>query len=371
MDRLYVNKKGKSLVKSQQILPSPANLESTSAVKAADFDSDGDLDLFVGGRVSPNYYGQPVNSYLLQNDGNGNFNDVTSTYIPDLKSLGMVTDAAWLDYNMDGKIDLIIVGEWMPVRLFVQQNGKFIDQSNQAGLQNTNGWYHSISQGDFNGDGYPDVILGNHGLNSRFKATNTEPISLYVNDFDNNGTVEQILTRYYDGKELPLHLRTDLVLQLPYLKKKYLRFSNYQNQGISDIFTKEQISSSLQLKAFNLSSSILLNQGGKKFIQKPLPAEAQFSPVYSLLVDDFNKDGHLDILLGGNQSKAKPETGIYLGSYGLLLKGLGNGGFIPQKQKESGLFIKGEIRSLTSIRIKDKLHVIVGKNNDFPAFLSY
>jgi hypothetical protein len=183
--------------------------------------------------------------------------------------------------------------------------------------------------------------------------------------------VEQILTRYYDGKELPLHLRTDLVLQLPYLKKKYLRFSNYQNQGISDIFTKEQISSSLQLKAFNLSSSILLNQGGKKFIQKPLPAEAQFSPVYSLLVDDFNKDGHLDILLGGNQSKAKPETGIYQGSYGLLLKGLGNGEFIPQKQKDSGLFIKGEIRSLTSIRIKDKLHVIVGKNNDFPVFLSY
>ena len=371
MDRLYVNKKGKSLVKSQQILPSPANLESTSAVKAADFDSDGDLDLFVGGRVSPNYYGQPVNCYLLQNDGNGNFNDVTSTYIPDLKSLGMVTDAAWLDYNMDGKIDLIIVGEWMPVRLFVQQNGKFIDQSAQAGLQNTNGWYHSISVGDVNKDGFPDIVLGNHGLNSRFKASVKEPIHLYVNDFDNNGTVEQILTRYYDGKELPLHLRTDLVLQLPYLKKKYLRFSNYQNQGISDIFTKEQISSSLQLKAFNLSSSILLNQGGKKFIQKPLPAEAQFSPVYSLLVDDFNKDGHLDILLGGNQSKAKPETGIYQGSYGLLLKGLGNGEFIPQKQKDSGLFIKGEIRSLTSIRIKDKLHVIVGKNNDFPVFLSY
>ena len=170
---------------------------------------------------------------------------------------------------------------------------------------------------------------------------------------------------------MPLHLRTDLVLQLPYLKKKYLRFSNYQNQGISDIFTKEQISSSLQLKVFNLSSNILLNQEGKKFIQKPLPAEAQFSPVYALLVADFNKDGHEDILLGGNQSRAKPETGIYLGSYGLLLKGLGNGGFIPQKQKESGLFIKGEIRSLTSIRIKDKLHIIVGKNNDFPAFLSY
>jgi hypothetical protein len=371
MDRLYVNKKGKSLVKSQQILPSPANLESTTAVKAADFDSDGDLDLFVGGRVSPNFYGQPVNSYLLQNDGKGNFNDVTSTYIPDLKSLGMVTDAAWLDYNMDGKIDLVIVGEWMPVRLFVQQNRKFIDQSTQAGLQNTNGWYHSISVGDVNKDGFPDIVLGNHGLNSRFKASVTEPIRLYINDFDNNGTVEQILTRYYDGKELPLHLRTDLVMQLPYLKKKYLRFSSYKNQGISDIFTKEQISSSLQLKTFNLSSSLLINMQGKKFIQKSLPAEAQFSPIYTLLTADFNKDGHLDILLGGNQSKAKPETGIYQGSYGLLLKGHGNGSFSALKQDESGLFIKGEMRSLTTIRVKNKPNIIVGKNNDFPVFLSY
>ena len=371
MDRLYLNTKGKAVTKSQQVLPSPVNLESTSVVKAADFDNDGDVDLFVGGRVSPNIYGQPVSSYLLQNDGKGQFNDVTSTLIPDIQALGMVTDAEWLDFNKDGQIDLIIVGEWMPVRLFLQDKGKFIDQSQKVGLQNTNGWYHSISQGDFNGDGYPDVVLGNHGINSRFKATSTEPISLYINDFDNNGTVEQILTRYYEGKELPLHLRTDLVLQLPYLKKKYLRFSNYQNQGINDIFTREQLASSLHLKAFNLSSNILLNEGGKKFIQKPLPAEAQFSPIYAFLVADFNKDGHEDILLGGNQSRAKPETGIYLGSYGLLLKGLGNGGFIPQKQKESGLFIKGEIRSLTSIRIKDKLHIIVGKNNDFPVFLSY
>lgn len=171
-----------------------------------------------------------MSSYLLQNDGKGQFNDVSSTLIPDIQSIGMVTDAEWLDFNKDGQIDLIIVGEWMPVRLFLQNKGKFIDQSQKFGLKNTNGWYHSISQGDFNRDGYPDVVLGNHGLNSRFKATSTEPISLYVNDFDNNGTVEQILTRYYDGKELPLHLRTDLVLQLPYLKKNICVFQTIKTR---------------------------------------------------------------------------------------------------------------------------------------------
>jgi hypothetical protein len=371
MDRLYFNEKGNSLVKSQQILPSPANLESTAAVKSADFDKDGDLDLFVGGRVSPNFYGQPVNSYLLQNDGKGNFKDVTSLFIPALKNIGMVTDAAWTDFNKDGQIDLIIAGEWMPVRLFIQKNGKFTDHTEVAGLQFTNGWYHAISQGDFNEDGYEDIILGNHGLNSRFKASISEPIELYVNDFDNNGTVEQILTRYYQGKALPLHLRTDLVMQLPMLKKKYLRFASYKNQGIHDIFTKQQIATSIQLKTFNLSSCILLNRGGKKFLQQSLPSEAQFSPVFALLISDFNKDGHLDILMGGNQSRAKPETGIYQGSYGLFLKGLGNGSFRAQKQKESGICLNGEIRSLTSIRIKNKSNIIVGKNNDYPVFLSY
>jgi hypothetical protein len=371
MDRLYVNNMGKSLVKSQQILPSPANLESTSAVKSADFDNDGDLDLFVGGRVSPNFYGQPVNSYLLQNDGKGNFKDVTSLFIPALKNVGMVTDAAWTDFNNDGQIDLIIVGEWMPVRLFVQKDGKFMEQTKEAGLQFTNGWYHTISKGDFNEDGYEDIVLGNHGLNSRFKASISEPIELYVNDFDNNGTIEQILTRYYHGKPLPLHLRTDLVTQLPILKKKYLRFASLKNQGIHDMFTKQQIATSLHLKTYNLSSIILLNKNGKKFLQQSLPAEAQFSPIFALHIADFNKDGHLDILMGGNQSRAKPETGIYQGSYGLYLKGLGNGRFLMQKQKESGICIDGEIRTMTPIRIKNKPMIIVGKNNDYPVFLSY
>jgi hypothetical protein len=371
LDRLYMNQKGKSLTKSPQILPDQANLESTSTVKATDYDSDGDLDLFVGGRVSPNFYGQPANSYLLQNDGQGNFKDVSTTLIPQLKSLGMVTDAAWLDYNRDGKADLIIVGEWMPPRLFVQLNGKFMEQTAQAGLLNIHGWYHSISVGDFNHDSFPDVVLGNHGLNSRFKASIKEPLHLYIQDFDRNGTVEQILTRYYKGQELPLHLRTDLVMQLPYLKKKYLRFSNYKNQGIADIFTKEQLSSAIHLTAHTLSSSLLINMEGKKFMQKELPAEAQFSPVYALLTADFNRDGHQDILLGGNQSKAKPETGIYQASYGLLLKGHGNGNFSVSKPGESGIFIKGDIRALNSIKIKNKPFVIVSKNNDFPEFLSY
>ncbi|MEQ9101791.1 MAG: VCBS repeat-containing protein [Imperialibacter sp.] len=371
VDRLYINKGKGQFVKSQQILPTSAKLESTSVVRAMDYDNDGDNDLFVGVRMTPGFYGEQKNGYLLNNDGQGIFQNVTIEFAPDLTSIGMITDALWSDLDNDGAVDLVVVGDWMPIRVFLNRNGKFIEASDRSGLAGSSGWYHAVAAGDFNEDGLVDFVVGNHGLNSRFKASQFEPISMYINDFDKNGSKEQILTRYDGGKELPLVMRTDMVMQIPVLKKKYLRFKNYVGQGMDEAFTSEQISNSIILQVNDLSSQLLLNKGNGQFSSQPLPLEAQFAPVYSLLVEDFDNDGHLDVFLGGNQYRAKPETGIYDASYGLMLKGDGKGTLTSLKGAESGIHTRGEIRSAQKIKVGKQKMIVVGKNNDVPEFYSY
>ncbi len=370
-DRLYMNQGKGVFAKSKQLLPVNTKFESTSVVRAADYDGDGDLDLFVGSRVMPFVYGQPKNGYILNNDGQGNFSDITLEIAPMLLEIGLITDAVWADVNGDTALDLVVVGEWMPVRIFLNSNGKLVDSTVESGLEESNGWTNTVAVADLNGDGHMDIITGNHGLNSRFKASPEEPVSLYVNDFDKNGTLEQILTRYEHGKELPMVLRTDLVMQIPSLKKKYLRFSNYKDQTIKDIFTEDQMKNSLVLKAYDFSSAVWLNNGNGVFKRLALPDPAQVSPVYALFTDDFDKDGTIDIFLGGNQYKAKPETGIYDASYGLMLRGLGDGTFKALPSKESGVLIKGQIRDIKRLQLNGKQAVIVGKNNDIPAILQY
>lgn len=371
LDRLYMHKGNGILEKSDQVFPSPLRIESTSAVKAADFDGDGDQDVFVGGRITPGIYGQPQYGHILRNDGKGNFEDVAPIIAPGLLKVGMITDADWADFNGDGTLDLAIVGEWMPVIIFLQKSGRFEDQTTAAGFGNTHGWYHSLEIADLNGDGLQDIVVGNHGLNSRFRASEKEPLSLYVNDFDQNGTVEQVLSRYDGGLDLPLNLRQDIVMQVPSLKKRYLRYENYVNQQVADIFPADQFPNTLVLKTFTLSTAVWLNTGGGKFVRHELPTEAQFFPVYAILSGDFDRDGKLDLLLGGNQYNAKPETGIYAAGKGLLLRGNGKGGFTALSPGESGLRISGQIRSLSPIRIKDRSFVLIGKNNDYPQLLSY
>jgi hypothetical protein len=257
------------------------------------------------------------------------------------------------------------VGEWMPVKIFENNKGKFTDVSQKAGLAKTNGWWNSIKAGDFNNDGKADFVIGNHGLNSRFKASQQKPASMIINDFDRNGSAEQIISVYNGEKSYPMVLRHDLLSQLPELKKKYLKYEKYKEQTVEDIFTPEQLKKSVRHEAYTLETSLLINKGDGTFELKALPIEAQVAPVYGILIADFDQDSKEDILLGGNFYHSKPEVGRYDASHGLFLKGNGGGNFEPVPVQKSGFYVTGQVRDMKLIRTADgKEKVLIAKNNE-------
>ncbi|NUO02212.1 MAG: VCBS repeat-containing protein [Saprospiraceae bacterium] len=366
LDRLYLND-GRGNFKRMSPAPGISRFESTACVKASDFDGDGDLDLFVGNRLRPFLYGIPVNGYLLQNDGKANFTDVTQQLAPALLKSGMMTDAAWSDIDGDGDPDLTVVGEWMPVKMFrneLKQGRGFTELPANGGLEGSNGFWHCVEAADIDGDGDTDFLLGNHGLNSRIKASAERPATLYVNDFDGNGTAEHILCTYNGDRSYPLVLRQDLVAQLPSLKKKYLKHAAYKEQTITDIFTPQQLERAIVLSAYQLESGCLINDGKGRFEWRALPMQAQIAPVYAIQVQDFDGDSKADLLLGGNFCRTKPEVGIYDSSYGLALRGNGDGSFLPLLPEASGFFVKGEIRDIQPIRSGKRQLILVARNND-------
>jgi enediyne biosynthesis protein E4 len=369
-DRLYINDGKGNFSKNGQILPA-GKYESTSCVKPGDFDGDGDIDLFVGIRLQPFAYGVPVNGYLLENDGHGNLTDITKKRAPGLLKIGMITDMAWADIDNDGDQDMVIVGDWMPVKIFVNDHGSFTDASGQSGLHNTEGWWHTIIARDLNGDGFTDFILGNHGLNSFFKASPEKPVTMYVNDFDLNGDIEQIICTYKGKESYPVAMKDELVRQIPSLATKYKRYEDYKDQKISDIFPPEVLQKSIKLEAYTMESSVMLNKGNGTFDLIPLPQEAQFSPVYAIAADDFDHDGICDIVLGGNQYRAKPQTGIYDAMYGLFLKGYPGSVWKIVPYTASGFFIKGEIRDLEIMNVKNSRVIVVARNNDNLQFYKF
>ncbi len=362
IDRLYLNDGKGNFIRSDQLLPTN-KFETTSCVEAADYDHDNDLDLAVGIRLKPFAYGVPVNGYILQNDGNGRFRDITSQVAPGLSELGLITDLTWADIDGDQDDDLLVVGEFMPITVFLNNDGIFENRTTEWGLQDSNGWWKVIEKEDLDHDGDIDFVVGNHGWNSRFKSSRDHPLTMYVSDFDHNGSIEQIICQYNGENSYPMVMRDDIVGQIPSLAKKYPDHSSYKEQTIQDIFSPEQLKDAIKLDAFVLSTSILINQGNGSFKCKSLPVTAQITPVYAIQISDFDNDGNNDVLLGGNLSKSKPEVGIYDASYGVLLKGNGKGEFSPISYEASGFFVKGEIRDFKKTMVGNRDLCLVAVNN--------
>ncbi|MCC6460015.1 MAG: VCBS repeat-containing protein [Saprospiraceae bacterium] len=357
-DRFYLNDGAGHFRRKADALPSGKPF-STACASPADIDGDGDLDLFVGMRLIPGQYGQPPSSIILKNNGKGYFEPDLERY-RSLEQLGMVTSAAWADIDADKDPDLIVAGEWEPVRIFENKGGELSLLQGEPGQDAApSGWWNCVTAADLDGDGDPDFVLGNQGLNSRFKASAEEPLSLYIQDFDQNGREESILCQYNGGHSYPLVLRNDLVKQIPSLKKKYLKFEAYQNQTIEQVFSAEQLKSALKKEAPWLQTAVLWNRGQGKFELQALPAPAQVAPVFAVAVADFSGDGYPDILLAGNEERCKPETGICLASRGTLLCGDGKGQFVVAPARQSGLWLDGVVRDLAIIGNR----LMVARNN--------
>jgi hypothetical protein len=335
---------------------------SASCVRVNDVDGDGNTDIFIGGRNVPGAYGSTPFSVLLHNEGHGNFKDVTQTMAPDLRNLGMVTDARWEDIDGDGKKELIVVGDWMPVTILKYLNG----QLKKIGeIPNSSGWWDCLTIEDINGDGYPDLIAGNFGLNSRIRADLNHPAKLYVGDFNKNGQSECIPVYYKtDGKAYPYNLRGDIVAQIPALKKKFLLYDVYAGKPIDEILDKDQLAQANVLTVNQTQTCVFINDGKGNFTMQPLPLMAQLSPVYGIVVTDLNGDGIKDIFLAGNFYGLKPEVGRYDASYGVTLIGNRKNQFSYIPPSVSGLFIKGEVRDAQVISTKKEDYIIVARNND-------
>jgi len=346
-DRLYINDGKGNFTKSNNALP--LMHVSKSCVRSADINADGFPDLFVGGRVIPSQYPVTPQSYLLINDGKGHFTDSTASIAPLLQHIGMVTDAAWVDLNNDNRKDLIIVGEWMPVTIFINNNGKLTNKTNEYFDENYSGWWNKITVTDLNKDGKPDLVIGNIGSNTQCKVSDKEPAEMYYKDFDGNGTIEPILCFYIQGKSYPFLSRDEVVSQMNGMSKKFQHYHDYADATLQDVFTTEQLKNAGHLTANILTTTYFERSNDKKFYIKNLPMQAQFSPVFTITPIDYDKDGNEDLLLCGNINHARLRFGNYDANYGVLLKGDGRGHFTYINQQTSGFNIKGDVRSVINM----------------------
>jgi len=362
-DRLYINDGKGNFTREEDRLPDM--YENGACVRSADFDRDGDIDLFVGNRVVTGFYGVSPQSYLLENDGNGYFKDVTEEVAPGLARLGMVTDACWVDISNDDKLDLVVVGEWMPISTFIYKRGKLTENTQLAGLGLTNGFWNRIKSDDLDGDGDMDFIVGNLGLNSQLQAQQNAPCTLYLNDFDQNGSIDPVLCYFDSGENYPFAYRDELLSQIIPLKKKFPTYTSYAGQPIENLFTSEQLQSADIKYVYTFASIYLENKGDMTFELHELPKAAQIAPIYDILIADFDGDKLKDVILGGNFYGVGPNRGRYDASYGHFLKGNEEGTFDHLLPRQTGLWMEGEVRSLIMLDMKENgRYVVIGRNND-------
>jgi len=362
-DRFYENLGNLTFERRLEAIPNTriSGLE----VSAHDFDQDGDLDLFVGGRLVAKKYPLPASSRLLENKsqkGKIQFVDVTSEKLPALKNIGLVTASTWVDLDGDNWEDLVLVGEWMPIRIFKNQKGLFTEITDQITDPNQNGWWFDIEKGDFDNDGDMDLVVGNLGTNYKYQASEAKPFQIYLNDFDQNAQYDIVLSYTTDEEEYPVRGRQCSSEQMPAIKKKFKDYNSFASASLQDIYTDKMLEESLHYSITSFESIYLENDGGK-LKAKALPAEAQFSNINALVAQDFDKDGNLDVVLGGNLYNAEVETPRNDASYGLWLKGDGKGNFTPQKPRSSGLVMIGDVRNIKPIEVDNHTHLLVAKNN--------
>lgn len=357
-DRLYLNNGKGKFVKSLDRLPS--YLASGSCVSPNDFDQDGDMDLFVGGRLVPGKYPNPANSYLLENQG-GKLVDVTTARAPGLNELGMVTAACWIDQDQDGMDDLVVVGEWMPVTMFAQGAKGAFEKQDITGLENSNGWYYEVKAADIDGDGDEDLVVGNLGENYKYKATADEPFEVYSYDFDDNGSLDIVLSYYEHGVAFPVRGKDCSTQQIPSLSNKFDTYEKFGGSNLGEIYGKT-LGTALNYQAKTFASAYIENLGNGSFDFRPLPPLAQVSSINNILIKDYDLDGHKDLLISGNLYQSEIETPRNDASYGLFLRGNGEGDFVAVPLAESGFFAPHDAKDMKSIQVGNREIILVANN---------
>ena len=343
----------------------PAIFENAACVIPGDFDGDGRIDLFIGGRVVSRKYGRSPRSYLLRNDGNGHFTDVTDAIAPMLRSAGMVTSAAWIPGAGKGRLDLVVAGDWMPITLLRQEGGRFVDRSAAAGLGGTNGLWSSVAAVHLRAGGATDLVLGNLGLNSILHASPSEPVQLYLGDFAHDGSLVQLLTSFRNGVSYPLAGRDELVRLLPALTSKYPTYKAFGASRIADLLPGADLKAATILSATTFASAVALADGKGSFNLRALPIEAQFAPINATVEADVDGDGFHDVVVAGNFYGVTPLEGRYDASHGLVMRGDGTGALSTVDMAVSGLNIEGQARHMAWLRdASGHRLLVVARNND-------
>ena len=366
-DRLYTND-GKGNFKANPYALS-MNGYNTAVAVPLDFDGDGDWDLFVGSRSVPGNYGVPPRQFLYENDGTGNFKDVVKTNAEDLKLVGMVTDATLADVTSDPGEELVIVGEWMAPQVFKNDRGQL--KKVASNLDQYAGWWYSVDAADLDGDGDNDLVLGNRGENFYFTGTQEAPAKIWIWDFDSNGTVDKIMTRQINGRDMPIPMKKDLTGQLPMLKKANLKHADYAKKAIQDLFPEKLLRQAMMRQANYFKSAVAINNGNGQFTLQELPKEVQFSCVCAIWCSDLNQDGKTDLVLAGNDAGFTPQFSKLDASFGHTLINRGNGQFDRLENRLSGFTVHGDTKGLTPIQIHDKEYLLATLNGKAPKLFSY